>query len=198
MRSNYGLTGDIASGKSTVSRYLMKKGFTIVDADKIAREVVVPGEEGYLRLRKAFPNAFNEEMLDRQKLASIIYADPKERKRLNELLHPLIFKRMLKQAEGKVSFFDAPLLFEVGLDAHCKKILYVGVDSEVRLKRLMERDGLNMNEARKKMDAFDYPREEKIAKSIYIDNNGTKEELYKQINAFLKEEGLLNNEEKEA
>ena len=191
MKSNYGITGDIASGKSTLSRYLKKLGFTIIDADQIARDVVEPGEEGHRRVKEVFPEVFQGEILDRGKLGKLIYQDPMKKQKLEEILHPLIIETMLQQAEGITAFFDAPLLFEAGLDKYCKKILYVGLDPDIQRQRLMERDEITEQEANKTMEAFVYPREEKIRNSIYLDNSSRREELYRQIESFLLEEGLL-------
>lgn len=194
MTSSFGITGDIASGKSTVSRYLRKLGFTIVDADLVAREVVLPGEKGHALVKKAFPQVFMGEELDRGKLGRLIYEDDSSREKLNQLLHPLILNKMLEQAQGKTVFFDAPLLFETGLDKHCKQILYVGVSPEIQLKRLMERDEISSEEALKKMKAFDFSREKKLERSVYLDNSGTREQLYMQVDEFLYQYGLLSRE----
>lgn len=190
MRSNYGITGDIASGKSTLSAYLKKLGFTIIDADIVAREVMEPGHEGHKRVLEAFPEAFRGKELIREKLASIIFTNKEKRKELDSLLHPLIIDIMLQRVGEGIAFLDAPLLFESGLDKYLKKVLYVGVNSKTQLARLMKRDEISKKEALKKMAAFEFPREEKIKKSYVIENNGSLEEFYEKINTFLKEEAL--------
>ncbi|HZK10309.1 MAG TPA: dephospho-CoA kinase [Clostridia bacterium] len=191
MKFNYGITGDIASGKSTLSSYLKELGFMVIDADLIAREVMEPGREGYFLVKKAFPEAFKEEKLQREILASIIYKDKKRRKELDKLLHPLIIKIMFKRGQGHIAFHDAPLLFESGMDKYLNKVLYLAVDKKTQLDRLIKRDGISKEEALKKMSAFDYPREEKLKKSYIIENNKSKEELYEKVRTFLQEENLL-------
>ncbi|NLY36649.1 MAG: dephospho-CoA kinase [Tissierellia bacterium] len=191
MKSSYGITGDIASGKSTLSAYLKDLGFQIIDADIIAREVMEPGNEGHLLVMKAFPEAFIGKELIREKLASIIYGDKKKRKELDQLLHPLIIRIMLERQGPGTIFHDAPLLYESGLDQYLKKVIYVAVDPKIQLERLMKRDGINSKEALKKMDAFEFPRDEKIKRSYVIENNESPEKFYEKIQIFLKEEGLI-------
>lgn len=191
MKSNYGITGDIASGKSTLSSYLKDLGFQIIDADLIAREVMKPGNEGYRRVLEAFPQAFQDGNLIRERLASIIFNDKKKRKELDSLLHPLIIEMMLQSVDKEPAFHDAPLLFESGLDQYLKKVIYVAIDPETQLLRLMKRDGISKKDALKKMAAFEYPREEKIKRSYVIENNGSLEDFHNKINIFLKEEELI-------
>lgn len=191
MKSNYGITGDIASGKSTLSSYLKELGFKIIDADIVAREVMEPGGEGHKLVKKAFPEAFKGKNLIREKLASIIFSDKDKRRELDSLLHPLIIKTMLEKEGEGIHFYDAPLLFESGLDKYLKKVLYVAVDPEIQLDRLMKRDNITRKEALKKMAAFEFPREEKVRRSYVLENNASQEEFYEKIQSFLKEEDLI-------
>lgn len=191
MKSSYGITGDIASGKTTLSHYLRRLGFTVIDADVIAREVMQPGQEGFLRVKEAFPQAFIGDVYQRDIMASIIFRDKEKRKELDQLLHPVIIRLMFQRAGEGIAFHDAPLLFESGMDKHLKKVIYVSVDPKIQLQRLMERDGLSRAEAQRRMAAFDFPREEKLKRSYVIENNGSHEQLYAKVNEFLKKEGLL-------
>lgn len=191
MNSNYGITGDIASGKSTLSRMLIDMGFMVLDADLVSREVMEPGQRGYELVRENYPQAFDNDLLNRKKLADIIFTDPEERRRLDSLLHPLILEIMFDRARGNLAFHDAPLLFESGMDKHLKKVIYLAVDEDIQLERIMARDGLTRQEALKRMGSFDYPREEKLKRSYVIDNNGSIEELRRKLEIFLRQEGLV-------
>ena len=146
-----GLTGSIASGKSTVSQMLKELGYPIVDADLVARQVVEPGSETLEKIKGAFGEdvILPDGSLDRKKVGDIIFSDPASRKRLNDIIHPAIRQEMLRQraayvAEGqKVVIMDIPLLFESKLQHFVEKILVVSVTEENQLKRLMERNGLS-------------------------------------------------------
>lgn len=191
MNYNYGITGDIASGKSTLSNFLKELGFKVIDADLISREVMEPGERGYELVRAAFPQAFSRGQLDRKKLGDIIFSSPYERKRLDSILHPLITEIMFERAGEGACFHDAPLLFEAGMDKNLKRIIYLSVDRDSQLDRIMRRDGLTEDQALSRMASFDYPREEKLRRSYVIENNGNLEELKEKLIIFLEEEGLI-------
>ena len=143
MKYNYGITGDIASGKSTLSSFLRELGFKVIDADQVSRELMEPEEKGYLLVKEAFPQAFSQGLLDRKKLGEIIFSSPCERKKLDAILHPLITEIMFERAGQDVSFHDAPLLFEAGMDKKLKRIIYLSVDRDNQLDRIMKRDGLS-------------------------------------------------------
>ncbi len=191
MKSRYGITGDIASGKSTLSGFLKEMGFRVLDADLISRELMQPGAEGFKEVKKAFPQAFKGEQLDRPRLAELIFTDPEKRRLLDRILHPLIISTMLERSDEGVSFHDGSLLFEAGMDSYLKKIIYVSVDEKIQLERIMKRDGLSEDQARARMASFDYPRDEKLKKSYLIENNGSLDELRSKLEVFLIQEGLI-------
>lgn len=150
-----GLTGSIASGKSTVAEMLKGYGLPIVDADVVAREVVEPGTTTLAKIAEAFgPEVIAEDgTMDRAKVGSIIFHDTAKRKQLNDIIHPAIRVEMLRQREdlvengAKTVIMDIPLLFESKLQHFVEKILVVSVKEEVQLKRLMERNSLSREEA---------------------------------------------------
>lgn len=186
-----GLTGGIASGKSLVAGMLRDLGAAVVDADRIAREVVAPGGPAY----DGVVNAFGPEVvradgtLDRKALAARVFADPESRRRLNALTHPHIRRRMVEEAdrlssapETRVILFDIPLLLETtdGRDLGLDGIIVVYADDEVRVRRLMARDGLSEAEARRRL-AVQMPLRDKVARADWvIDNGGTPEETRRQ------------------
>lgn len=193
MKYRFGITGDIASGKSTLSRFLMDMGFKVLDADLVSRELMEEGGEGYRKVKEVFPQAFSQGGLDRAKLAAIIFSDPKKRRLLDEILHPLIISTMLERAGQGVSFHDGSLLFEAGMDSYLDDIIFISIDEDLQLERLMKRDGLSEEEARKRMSSFDYPREEKLKRSYVIDNSGSVEDLKEKALVFLKKYGLVQD-----
>lgn len=189
-----GLTGSIASGKSTVSSMLAELNIPIVDADKIAREVVHPGEEAYSTVVRVFGAEIlkSDQTLDRKKLGAIIFADEKKRDQLNNIIHPAIRKKMLEQRDAYVKFgekcvvLDIPLLFESKLTHYIEKIIVVSVDEEVQLERLMSRDKYTQEEAQQRIKSQIPVRDKAKLADAVIDNNGTPEETYEQLIKLLK------------
>lgn len=187
-----GLTGGIASGKSLVAGMLRDLGAAVVDADRIAREVVAPGGPAYEEVVGAFgPGIVRPDgTLDRPVLAARIFADPAARRRLNALTHPHIRRRMAEEAarlaaasDAPVIVFDIPLLLETtdGRDLGLDGIIVVFADDEVRVRRLMARDGLSEEAARGRL-AAQMPLRDKVARAGWvIDNNGTPEDTRRQV-----------------
>jgi dephospho-CoA kinase len=189
-----GLTGGIASGKSTVSNMLADLGAVIIDADWLAREVTLPGSEGLRRIREAFGDSVvtPEGVLDRHRLAEIIFHDDDARAKLNSIIHPLVMERvkqLLRETQDAarregclmVGIVDAPLLFEAGADAICDETWVVAVDREGQAKRLMRREGYTREEASSRIDS-QMPLDEKERRATrIIDNQGTVEETRKRV-----------------
>lgn len=174
-----GLTGGIATGKSTVSRMFAELGVWVLDADRAARAVVEPGEPAWCEVKQAFGAEYflPDGHLDRAKLGKLVFADEQARKKLEGIIHPKVYELMEREASqrevagDKLVIFDIPLLFETGYEKLDKTIV-VYVPLAVQLKRLMERDGLNKEEAEKRI-AAQMPMEEKIARADFvIDNSG--------------------------
>lgn len=190
-----GLTGSIASGKSTVSQMLKELGYPIVDADLVARQVVEPGSETLEKIREAFGEdvILPDGSLDRKKVGDLIFSDPASRKRLNDIIHPAIRNEMLRQraaymAEGqKVVIMDIPLLFESKLQHFADKILVVSVTEENQLKRLMERNELAEGEALARISSQLPMSVKEEGADAVIYNNGTIEETKWQLNRILEE-----------
>ncbi|HEX8697366.1 MAG TPA: dephospho-CoA kinase [Myxococcaceae bacterium] len=175
----YGLTGGIASGKSTVSRMLRELGAHVLDADLIAREVVEPGTPGLAEVASRFPGVLGPDgRLDRAKLGARVFADPAERAALNALLHPRIGAAFLEKTQAlaaqgvELVLYDAPLLIENGLHAGMDGVLLVWVPRELQKQRLMARDGLEAQAAEARL-AAQLPLEEKRRHATWIvDNTG--------------------------
>ncbi len=197
-----GLTGGIGTGKTTVTDYLISKGFHVIDADKIAREIVLPGSEMLIQLAGVFGKEIIQEdgYLDRKRLGSIVFSDSEKKKKLDELMHTEILETIHDQifqireekgtetshiATSRVIFIDAPLLFETGLDKSTEQVWVIDVDDETRIQRIMERDGLNRDEILKRMSTQMARSEKKERADVLLDNTGDKEVLYRQIDQLL-------------
>ncbi|AST97021.1 dephospho-CoA kinase [Shouchella clausii] len=188
-----GLTGGIASGKSLVATYLEKQGIPVVDADKLARQVVEPGEPALAQIVATFgQNVLQTDgTLDRKQLGAIIFGDEQKRKQLNQIVHPAVRQLMKKQAElyeqrGYTRVvLDIPLLYESNLFHMVNQVWLVYVDEATQLRRLIERDGLTETEANQRIAAQMPLTAKKAQADVLIDNNGTKENTYRQVDNAL-------------
>lgn len=196
---NIGLTGGIASGKSTVSAMLVQKGAALIDADQIAREVVLPGSPVLDQVFQRFGQALRMEngALDRKKLGEIVFADASARKDLEALLHPPIrniMKERMQQWEqaepNRLVVVDVPLLFENNLQGMFAQTVLVYVPEEVQLERLMIRDGLGRDAARRRIDAQMSIERKKDFADVVIDNSGALDQTEIQIDEFLRGKGM--------
>ncbi|MCD2137132.1 dephospho-CoA kinase [Salinicoccus halitifaciens] len=193
-----GLTGGIASGKSTASAYIEEQGFKVLDADVYARKVTEKGSPGYQRIIEAFGTGILDEdgNIDRPALGRIIFNDPDERQKLNDISHPEIRRMMNADRDEYVKenhvFLDIPLLFENGLDEQCDMTVTVYVTEENQMERLMARNGLTKEDAAARIKSQMPLSEKKKLSDRVFDNNGDKAELFRQIDEFLKE---LQNDE---
>lgn len=178
----YGLTGGIASGKSTVSRMLRELGAHVLDADVIAREVVEPGTPGLKAVAERFPGVVGPDgRLDRAALGARVFGDPKERAALNSILHPLIGQQFLLRTHALAAqgverlIYDAPLLIENRLHEGMDGVVLVWVPREVQKARLMVRDGLDEAAAEARL-AAQLPLDEKRQHATWlVDNSGERE-----------------------
>jgi dephospho-CoA kinase len=182
-----GLTGGIASGKSTVSELLAGFGAVIVDSDKIAREVVEPGTAGLAQVVAEFgPSVLTESgALDRAMVGEIVFADQGARERLNAIVHPLVGARSAEleaagRTAGKLVVNDIPLLVEVGYAPFFDEVIVVDVPVETQVERAIAR-GMTEIDARARI-AAQASREDRLAAATYvIDNTGTLDDLRKRV-----------------
>ncbi len=182
-----GLTGGVASGKSTVAAYLSEMGAVIVDSDQLAREVVTRGTPGLAQVVAAFgPGVLTAEGdLNRPLMGSIVFKDPAARKRLEAIIHPLVAARSaeLVAAAGDAALVvqDIPLLVEGGMAANFDEIIVVDVPEEVQVERMVRDRGWTETDARARM-AAQATREQRCAVATFIiDNTGTREELRARV-----------------
>ena len=186
-----GLTGGIGSGKSTVASRLKTLGARIIDADKIAREIVEPGEPALAELAEAFDGVLNADgTLNRAELARQAFAAPEATEKLNSITHPRIRERTLERfAQARtdgvpVLVYDMPLLIENGEYKKMDHVLVVDAEDEIRIDRLVNSRGLDEEDARRRI-AAQISREERLAAAdSVVDNSGTRDQLLQQVDAF--------------
>ncbi|CAN4119513.1 unnamed protein product [Withania somnifera] len=188
-----GLTGGIASGKSTVSNLFKAHGIPVVDADIVARNVLKKGTGGWKKVVAAFGEdiLLNNGEVDRAKLGQIVFSDPGKRQLLNRLLAPFISRGILVEVlklwiKGcSIIVLDVPLLFEAKMNKWTKPIVVIWVDFETQLQRLMKRDGSTEEEAKSRINA-QMPLDLKRSKAdIVIDNTSSLEALHEQFQKVL-------------
>jgi len=187
-----GITGGIASGKSSVAAMFADLGAVVVSADQLAREAVAPGTGTLTRLVGAFGPAIIDASgaLDREALGRIVFADPAARERLNAITHPAI-ARLSEARLGELRWqgvplvvYEAPLLFEAGAEQRVDRILVVTVDPDVQQQRLVARDRLGAAEIAARI-AAQWPQAEKVVRADYvIDNSGDLEQARSQVAAL--------------
>ncbi|MCP4323048.1 MAG: dephospho-CoA kinase [Alteromonadales bacterium] len=169
-----GLTGGIASGKSTVSNIFKRLGVEVVDADIVARLVVQKGQPALNEIESYFGSDILENgVLNRAKLRQIIFADETKKVWLNSLLHPIIHQEMLSQLEsasGDYVLLEAPLLFENSLDKYCDHVLVVDIDERSQIKRASARDGCSEDQVKAIINS-QFSREKRLKKANFIIDN---------------------------
>lgn len=191
-----GLTGGIASGKSSVATMLKNMGIRIIDADQIAREVVEPNKKAWKAIRKEFGESVfnNDGTLDRQALGLIVFSDTDKRKLLNSIVHPEVYNSIFRKclrlffSGHQFAVIDVPLLFESGkMIQFVHKTIVVSCDPSLQLERLMKRDKLTEPDAMARINA-QMPLSEKVKFADFvINNNGSIESTQQQVEKMVLE-----------
>ena len=186
---NIGITGSIACGKSTVSDYLIAKGYTIIDADKLGHVALTSND-----VKRKLAEKFSDEILEnneisREKLGKFVFGNDDNLKILNSIIHPKIKELILKlQEEHKdenLVFLDIALLFEANFVDLVEKVVVVYVDEDVQLERLMTRNSLSKEEALKRIESQMSPREKASLGDFVINNSYSKEDTFQQIDEII-------------
>ena len=185
-----GLTGGIASGKSTVASMLEERGARLIDFDVLAREAESPGRPAWEAVVASFGESILREdrTIDRSRLGAIVFSDPEKRRRLDRLVHPFVFEEWRRRTAAvertephAIVVADIPLLFEVGMQSMLDVIVLVHIPAEEQMVRLMGRSGIRREEAEARL-AAQIPIERKIAFADYvIDNLGALEQTKRQV-----------------
>ena len=188
-----GLTGGIASGKSTVAKILTELGAAIVDADMLSREVVAPGHDGWKEIVATFGRDVlqADQNLDRQKLRTLIFNNPDARKQLEAIIHPrvraLAERRIREHGEAgySVVVYEVPLLFEGNLQEWLRPVILVASNVDMQRQRLQRRDGLDATAAQKHIDAQMSLEDKRKLADYVIENDGSLADLESQVRAVL-------------
>lgn len=188
-----GLTGSIATGKSTVTNMLKELGAFVIDCDKTARDVVAPGTRGLAKIEAAFgKDAIGADgSMDRVYIGDLVFRNPEMKKRLENILFPLIFEaldeellRLEREGATPVVFLDMPLLYEVKYDSYVDEVWLVYVPFEVQLSRLMKRNGYTKEEALLRIHSqMSVDKKKSLAQQV-IDNSGTLEDTKEQVRSL--------------
>lgn len=185
-----GLTGGIATGKTTVSNYLKELGYSTIDADVIARQVVEPGTKGLRMITDTFGEKVltSDGLLDRQHLAQLVFTSSEQLQQLNRILQPIIRERIqepISTSKDPVVVIDVPLLYEQHYEDLCDVVMVVSAQPQQQLERLMNRNHLTMDEAKNRVASqMPLSSKERLA-DVVIDNNGSVEETRQQVKKWL-------------
>ena len=195
-----GLTGGVATGKSTVAKMFKECGAVVIDADELAHEVVKPGKSAWREIVKTFGKTVlnTDRSLNRQALGRIVFRNPEKRRRLERIIHPRVAReqaRLTKQAARTdpqaVVIYDVPLLFEAGIDTRVDTTIVVAADRKTQVARLKKRNGLSQAEAVRRIRS-QMPLAKKIQRADHV-LNGTlpRPSLGQQVSLLLKDLRLL-------
>ncbi|MGO3791567.1 MAG: dephospho-CoA kinase [Enterococcus gilvus] len=194
-----GITGGIASGKSTVVTLFKEQGFPVVDGDIVAREVVEPDTEGLQALKKVFGSEIIKEngALDRKRLGTIVFQDEEQRNLLNRTLDSFIRKEITKQTEeakrvSPLVIVDIPLLYEGKYEAMMDQVAVVYVTPEIQLQRLMMRNDFSEKEALERINSQLSLEEKRKRADVVIDNCSSKETTQRQVLDWLKKNKFVS------
>lgn len=190
------ITGTIASGKSTLCKLLEEMGFKLISADEVNKELLIPGAKNYEAIKKSgdFDQAFENESLNKKKLAQIIFSDRKKLKKLNQLSHRNILDEIEKQIEildEKVVFIEIPLFFQMEEKFDADEVWLVIADYQIQIKRLMQRDKISLEYAKAKLQSQEQLLNMKENSNVVFDNSTSVENLSTQLKKVLKQKDLL-------
>ncbi|HDB1029337.1 TPA: dephospho-CoA kinase [Staphylococcus aureus] len=193
-----GLTGGIASGKSTVSELLSVFGFKVVDADKAAREAVKKGSKGLAQVREVFGNEAIDENgeMNRRYMGDLVFNHPEKRLELNAIIHPIVRDIMEEEKQeylkqGYNVIMDIPLLFENELENTVDEVWVVYTSESIQMDRLMQRNNLSLEDAKARVySQISIDKKSRMADHV-IDNLGDKLELKQNLERLLEEEGYI-------
>ena len=186
-----GLTGGIASGKTSVANALRDMGMKVLDADAISRSVTAPGGEALADIRKAFGDSvFDGEILNRRALGDVVFRDEQKRRQLEEIIHPLVIgkmKRLTEEANADIVFWDVPLLYETGMDKGCGEVWCVHVPADEQVRRVMRRDHMTRTQAMDRIGSQMPVREKKARAQHLINTSGSFRATRRRVRGLMRD-----------
>ena len=191
-----GLTGGIASGKSTVIQYLRYQGYPVIDADKLGHKVLEPENPGYRKVLEIFGEGIlnKDKTVNRLILGGIVFSDPSKLKSLNEISHPIIaemvqkeFKSIVSNDSKRIVFLEAALLIEANWYNMCHHIWVVTLETVEAIRRLQKRDGFSESEARSRLESQITAKERLAYADVILRNDGSRKDLLSQTQYALEE-----------
>lgn len=192
-----GLTGSIGSGKSTVAQLLRAKGYPVLDADQLARNVIQPGTDGEAKVLEEFGKTVADDQghIDRKKVAALVFSSPQKLQKLEGIIHPLVQAQVRQErsalaSEGKtMAFYDVPLLFEKKLESQFDGVVVVHADIETCIQRVMARSSWARKEAEARIRT-QLAIEQKIKRSHWVvNNNGHLSDLENEVEKLIHDIG---------
>ena len=184
-----GITGGIGSGKSEVTTYLRHRGYTVICADEVSRDIVKSGEPGHAAILQTLGNRFfhSDGSLDRKKLAAYVFANEDRVAQLNSLLHPMIVTRIfeLVRTHRGIVFIDAALLIQTNMHEEVDAVWVIVADKTLRISRVIQRDGCTEIDVRQRIDSQMSDHDMIAYADAVIDNSSTMQELHKQVDKLL-------------
>ena len=190
-----GLTGSIATGKSTVARMFKERGFYVIDADELAHSVYKKGEEAYFKLIEVFGRGILDKSreIDRKKLGALVIKDKEKLKILESIVHPEverkrkeIIENIKREIPDAMIIYDVPLLFEKNLEKLFDCVIVVYAKPELQIKRLMERDGMTEDEAKRRIAMQLSIEKKRELADVVIDNSNSIDHTKKQVEEIAK------------
>ena len=197
-----GITGGIGTGKSTAADYLVEKGFALIDADQIGRDLTAEGQPLLEKIEAMFGcvshggSVGNGLVLDRKAMADLVFNDSEIRRRYNSLVHAEIIARIdariaqLLETGARGILLDAPLLFEAKIDDRCDAVILVTADLDVRISRVILRDGADEEDIRDRITSQMSDDEKAQRADFVVDNSGEPEEMYSQLDGIIASLGV--------
>lgn len=184
----YGITGSIACGKSTVTKYLLEKGYIVVDSDKLSHQALFD-ETCKKQIYELFPEAFINNNIDRKKLGAILFSNKIAKKQIESIIHPYVIEKLntAKKLDQNILFLDIPLLYEAKLEGLVDKVIVVYVTKDIQIERLIKRDNCTKEQALQRINNQIDIEEKRKKANFVLDNSLLQEDLYKQIDMLIGE-----------
>lgn len=186
MALKIGITGGIATGKTTVTTFLRKLNYEVIDADIIAKDIMSNNQDVLANIMDNFPEAIDSKskVINRKILADIIFHNPMQRQLLNSIVHPLVKQNIIEKislSRENIIFVDVPLLYETSFDDLFDYVIVIYTDSQTQLERLRSRDNISIDYAKTKISAQMSLEDKKKKADFIIDNSGDVESTKKQM-----------------